>query len=175
MFQHNGNNLSALWWNYFLDRWEFVDELAQSRRNSVFLHCSWPLVQPCRPSQTLSLPTLVDGWSPNGHDVVIPFSLVMDSACCVCNTCSSLAVILEWACTPAYQPVVLFLSVTLYLVSTICTTKSKLCIKDITMWAAGRWQSLDFTPAVCPKDLHISVCILFLEVLCIFLFVVERI
>lgn len=61
------------------------------------------------------------------------------------------------------------------LVSTICTTKSKLYIKDITMWAAVRWQSLDFRPAVCPKDLHISVCILFLEVLCIFLFVVERI
>lgn len=35
-------------------------------------------------------------------------------SCCVCNTCSSLAVLLEWACTPAYQPVVLFLSVTLY-------------------------------------------------------------
>lgn len=46
----------------------------------MFLHCSWPLAQPRRPSQTLSLPTLVDGWSLNGHDVVIPFSLAMDSA-----------------------------------------------------------------------------------------------
>lgn len=35
-------------------------------------------------------------------------------SCFVCNTCSSLAVLLEWACTPAYQPVVLFLSVILY-------------------------------------------------------------
>lgn len=96
-------------------------------------------------------------------------------SCCVCNTCSSLAVLLEWACTPAYQPVVLFLSVTLYWSLPSVTTKSKLYIKDTTLWAAVRWQSLDFRPAVCPKDLHISVCILFLEVLCIFLFVVERI
>lgn len=113
MFQHNGNNLSALC-NYFSDRSEFGDELAQSRRNSVFLHCSWPLAQPRRPSQTLSLPTLVDGWSPNGHDVVITIFSSDGLSCCVCNTCSSLAVLLEWACTSAYQLVVLFLSVTLY-------------------------------------------------------------
>lgn len=46
----------------------------------MFIHCDWSLVQQCRPSYTHSLPVLVDLSSPNGHDVVIPFSLVMDSA-----------------------------------------------------------------------------------------------
>lgn len=46
----------------------------------MFLHCGWSLVQQRRPGYTRSLPVLVDGWSPNGHDVVIPFSLAMDSA-----------------------------------------------------------------------------------------------
>lgn len=39
----------------------------------MFLRCGWSLVQQRRPGYTRSLPVLVDGWSPNSQDVVIPF------------------------------------------------------------------------------------------------------
>lgn len=94
----------------------------------MFLLCGWSPVQQRRPGYTCSLPVLVDSWSPNGHDVVIPFSLVTDSA--VVPVTLVLAVLLEWACTPAYQPVILLLSVTLYW-SLLSVPPSQSCISKI--------------------------------------------
>lgn len=110
MFKHNGNNLSALY-NWF--RQEFGDELAQRREFSV--HTLWLVSGPAMQTQLYTLPACLGGsfitkWSWCGDTIFSSDGF----SCCICNTCSSLAVLLEWACTPAYQPVVLFLSVTVY-------------------------------------------------------------
>lgn len=70
---------------------------------------------PATQTQSDTLPAHLGGWLitewPWCGDTIFSSD---GFSCCVCNTCSSLAVLLEWACTPAYQPVVLVLSVTLY-------------------------------------------------------------
>lgn len=158
VFKHNGNNLSALH-NCFgqIGVWRGVSTKQEKFSVPTLRLVSGPAAQ----TRLYMLPACLGGQLITKRSWCGDTIFSSDGfSCCTCNTCSSLAVLLEWACTPAYQPVILLLSVTL-LVSTVCTTKSKLYIKDITIWAAVRWQFLDFRPAVCPKDLHISVCILF--------------
>lgn len=142
MFKHNGNNLSALH-NCFRQTgvWRWV-----STKQEKFSVLTLQLVSgPAMQTQFYTLPAhldrrLIAKWSWCG-DIIFSSD---GFSCCICNACSSLAVLLEWACTPAYQPVVLLLSVTLYW-SLLSVPPSQSCISKI-LPCGQQWDGNPWTP-----------------------------
>lgn len=148
VFKHNGNNLSALH-NCFgqIGVWRGVS----TKQEKFSVPALWLVPGPAMQTWLYMLPAYLGGqlitkpswcgdtiFSSNGF------------SCCTCNTCSSLAVLLEWACTPAYQPVILLLSVTLYW-SLLSVSPSQSCISKILpygqQWDGNPW-TLDLLSAL---------------------------
>lgn len=168
--EHKGNNLSALHRCFRQGRvWRGV-----STRQKFSVPPLWPVSSLAVQTWLSTLPAHLGGQSITQRSRCGDTIFCSDGfSCCTCTTCSSLLLSYWNELVHLHTShSSLLLSVTLWV--SVCITKSKLYIKDITVWAATRWQPLDFRPAVCPRDLPISVCILFfffffLEVLCIFL------
>lgn len=148
MFKRKGNNSSALHHSYGQVGVGGEELFAQSRR--IFSApplrlLSSPAAQPWLSALPAHLGRQLI--TQRCLDVVIPFSVVLDPA--VVPVPLVLVLLSYWnELVHLHTSHSSSLSVTLSV--SVCTTKSKLSIQDITVWAATRWQSLDFRPAVLP-------------------------